>query len=124
MECSQLEGRSILVVEDEPLIALDIETAFKRCGAEVAVANTVKDALALLDSGFSLGILDHGLADGHSTELYDHLRELGVPFIIYTGHAVPEDVRSGGVLVTKPAADQDLTSLAEDLLRAATAKAK
>ena len=118
MERSPLDGCSILVVEDEPLIAMDIELAFEGCGADVAVASTVKDALQLVDDGFSLGVLDHGLSDGHSTELYEHLSERGVPFIIYTGHKVPEGDRNGGVVVSKPAVDGNLRSVAEDLVRA------
>ena len=35
MRAPILAGRSILVVEDEPLIALDIEVALRRVGAKV-----------------------------------------------------------------------------------------
>ena len=118
MERSPLDGCSILVVEDEPLIAMNIEFAFERCGADVAVASSVKDASFLVDEGFSLGILDHGLPDGQGTELYELFHELGVPFIIYTGHEVPEGVRNGGVVVPKPARAEYLLTVAEDLVRA------
>ena len=119
MERSPLDGCSILVVEDEPLIAMDIEQAFARCGAGVAIATTVKDALQIVHDGFALGVLDHGLPDGQGTELYEHLRSLGVPFIIYTGHEVPPGDRNGGVVVSKPAVEGDLRAVAEGLVRAA-----
>ena len=123
MERSPLDGCSIFVVEDEPLIAMDIEEAFRQCGADVVVACTVKDALELVADRFALGVLDHGLADGHSTELYQHLRTLGVPFIIYTGHDVPPGDRNGGVVVSKPAVAEELRAVAEGLVRAAKREA-
>ena len=115
---SALDGCSILVVEDEPLIAMDIQLLFERCGADVTAASTVKDALQLVDEGFSLAVLDHGLADGQSTELYQQLRKRDVPFIIHTGYEVPEDQRHGGLIVSKPAIEDDLRAAAEDLVRA------
>lgn len=118
MERSPLDGCSVLVVDDEPLLAMDIESAFQRCGADVAVASTVKEASFLVDDGFCLGVLDHGLPDGQGTELYELLRDLRVPFIIYTGYEVPEAVRNGGVVVSKPTRAEDLVSVAEDLVRA------
>jgi DNA-binding response OmpR family regulator len=122
VERSPLNGRSILVVEDEPMIAMDIEQAFARCGADVAVATTVRDAMQIVDDGFALGILDHGLPDGHGTELYELMHELGVPFIIYTGHDVPEGDRSGGVVVAKPAAEGKLRAVGEGLVSAANVR--
>lgn len=118
MSHSPLDGCSILVVEDEPVTRMNIEFAFTRCGADVAVASSVKDASQLVDNGFSLGVLDHGLPDGEGTELYTLFHELGVPFIIHTGHEVPEGVRKGGVVVSKPARAEDLLSAAEALVAA------
>lgn len=116
---SPLEGCVILVVEDEPLIALDIEWAFDECGAQIALANTVEDALVLAEQeNFAIGILDHGLTDGESTGVYERLRYRGIPFIIYTGHEVPEDKRGGGMVLTKPASEQDLREAAENLVTA------
>ncbi len=119
MQRSPLDGCSILVVEDEPLIAMDIEQAFARCDAGVAIATIVKDALQIVDDGFALGVLDHGLLDGPGTELYEQMRTLGVPFIIYTGHEVPAGARNGGVVVPKPAMPEELRAVAEALIIAA-----
>jgi hypothetical protein len=38
VERSSLEGKTILVVEKEPLIALDLQRALEAAGAEVTVA--------------------------------------------------------------------------------------
>ena len=40
-----LTGNRVLVVEDEPLVALDIADAFKSAGAEVLIARTLGDAM-------------------------------------------------------------------------------
>ena len=96
MERSPLDGCLILVVEDEPLIAMDIQLLFERCGADVTAASTVKDALQLVDEGFSLAVLDHGLAHGQSTELYQQLCKRDVPFIIRTGYEVPKTSATAG----------------------------
>ena len=45
MQRPSLEGRSILVIEDEPLITLDITQAFEGTGAEITTTNTLHHAL-------------------------------------------------------------------------------
>ena len=49
MESCTLSGRSILIAEDEPLIALDIAEVFKRVGAAIVVTSTVQHALVLVE---------------------------------------------------------------------------
>ena len=46
---SVLSGRTILVVEDEPLIAYLIEAVLASAGANVVIALTLHRALAYLD---------------------------------------------------------------------------
>ena len=79
-----LEGRLILVVEDEPLIGLDIALSLK-APARCISANNLKRALALLIEQFSAAVLDQALSDGDSTILCARLRERGVPFLVYSG---------------------------------------
>jgi CheY-like chemotaxis protein len=65
MDSADLVGQSILVIEDEPLIALDICEALKSAGASVFVANCLHDAFALAEHpDLSGAILDFGLRDG------------------------------------------------------------
>ena len=117
MERSPLQGCSILVVEDEPLIAMDIEIAFEGSGARLHIASTVSDGLALARRyRVGLGVLDHGLTDGDSHELYECLRKQKVPFIIYSGYTVSEDECCGGVVVSKPIPETELRALAEKMI--------
>ena len=72
-----LTGRSILIVEDEPLIALDIVRAFESAGARVLSTATLRQALVFVESnGLSAAVLDHGLSDGDSSKLCERLKEL------------------------------------------------
>jgi DNA-binding response OmpR family regulator len=58
-----LNGIRILIVEDEPLIALDIEGTLEDAGAVVCgSARTVAQALALInDKAFDAAVLDYRL---------------------------------------------------------------
>lgn len=113
-----LEGRSILIVEDEPLIALDIESSLAAKGALITTTSAFDHALILVEhDGLSGAILDHAIGDDKSTPLYDRLNERGIPFIIYSAHSLPAEDRKGGVLLAKPATPEQLVAAVEDLLR-------
>jgi DNA-binding response OmpR family regulator len=43
-----LRGRSVLVLEDEPLIALELLDELRAAGASVIAATNIKDALELI----------------------------------------------------------------------------
>jgi CheY-like chemotaxis protein len=49
MQRLSLKGRSILVVEDQPLVALDITQQFEAAGAALTTTNTLKHALILVE---------------------------------------------------------------------------
>ena len=86
MERPTLQGRSILIVEDEPIITMDLTLALEDTGAFVTSTNTLKHALLLVEhDGLSAAILDHALGDEKSSVLYKRLKERGIPFMIYSG---------------------------------------
>jgi DNA-binding response OmpR family regulator len=121
MQGPTLLGRSILVVEDEPLIAVDIAQAFEPTGAEMTTTNTLRHALLLVENdGLSAAILDHALGDGDSSLLCARLRERGVPFLIYSGFETFEGACKGAPHVSKPASPAMLVAAMEDLIRSAT----
>jgi CheY-like chemotaxis protein len=65
MQRPTLDGRSILIVEDEPLIVMAITQAFEGTGAALTTTNTLKHALLLVEHNALSGvILDHALGDG------------------------------------------------------------
>jgi CheY-like chemotaxis protein len=83
-----LEGRRILVVEDETVIALWVEDVLKQAGATVlGPVASVSEALVLMErETFDCAVLDYKLPDGTITPVADLLVARGLPFIFATGY--------------------------------------
>ena len=82
-----LLGQTVLIVEDEPLIAHNIAQIFARVGAPVVVARSWHEALkAVATNTFSAAILDGMTGDA---ELHQRLAKAGVPYMVYAGSAPP-----------------------------------
>ena len=65
MPSAELADKTILVVEDEALIALDLEGALCDAGANVLIATTVHKAADLIErSEISAALVDYKLRDG------------------------------------------------------------
>jgi len=87
-----LLGKTILVLEDEPLIAFDIERALAIAGATVILCAVATEALEIVRSGpIDCGVLDINLPDGTCYKVADQLRKQGTPFLFTTGY---EQVRA------------------------------
>jgi DNA-binding response OmpR family regulator len=113
-----LKGRVILIVEDEPLIAMEIVRAFERAGARVLKASTLRQALIVVEDGdLSAAVLDHGLTDGDSSKLCERLKELNIPFVLHSGYSAVEGVCGDAVFVAKPENPEVLVTTVEGLLR-------
>ena len=118
MQRPSLEGRSILIVEDEPMIVMDITQAFEGTGAALTTTNTLKHALILVEhDGLSGAILDHALGDGNSSLVCRRLKERGIPFMIYSGYNTVEGPCKEALHISKPAADGVLVAAMEGLIR-------
>jgi DNA-binding response OmpR family regulator len=102
---ASLAGSIVLVVEDEALIAMDIQQAFERSGATVILARTLKDGLMHAEnSAITAAIIDHSLHDGVTTsDVCDALQKRHIPFIVYSGFSEIHGVCAKGELVHKPA---------------------
>jgi len=87
---------AVLIIEDEPLIAMMIEDFIDMLGHKVAgSADSVAAALPLVEAGgFDVAILDVHLRDGACWPVADALAERAVPFLIATGgHVEPPPAR-------------------------------
>jgi DNA-binding NtrC family response regulator len=120
MDSTSLAGRSILIVEDEPLIAFDIVTAFEKAGAVALTARSLADAVRLADhDDLSAAVLDFGLADGDA----DAVCALGPaphplhPHSGYSQYSHHGPACGGGVLIPKPASPTRLIETIAGLLR-------
>lgn len=83
----RLAGLRILVVEDEPLVAMLIEDLLLELGCKVVgPAGTVAQALALADTRLDGALLDVNLGVEQSYPVADKLAADGVPFAFVTGY--------------------------------------
>ena len=117
-------GQSILIVDDEPLIALDVAQAFEDAGAIVTTTTTFREAMALVEKiGLTAAIVDHELGEHDSNQLYARLKARGIPFVTYSGHSRIDGACSDGVHVTKPVDPQVLVNVVARLVAGTTQSA-
>lgn len=79
----------ILIVEDEPLIALGLEQDLEDDGFEVAgIAETVEKAIRLVEAGgFDAAILDGNLFEKSSRPVAELLIANSIPYVVVTGYS-------------------------------------
>ena len=117
MEFPALRGRSILVVEDEMLIGMDIRSALEVAGAHVTATTTVRHALILVEhDGLAAAIMGHALRDENSTELCARLKERGIPYVSYNGYEPVKGASLDAPHVRKQASMDTLLTAVEVLL--------
>ena len=112
----------VLLVEDEPLIALDIEHHLRRAGARVITAGHLDAALSMTEHpDLSAAVVDLRLGDESAVPIFRRLTHRNLPFVVHTGYstdalqlewpAVP--------IIQKPATPDEIAdALAEALLTA------
>jgi DNA-directed RNA polymerase specialized sigma24 family protein/CheY-like chemotaxis protein len=112
----------VLVIEDEPLIALDLKRMLEGLGHRVAIARTHRDTLAAAQVRKpGLVIADIRLADGSSglDAVNDLLRGFTVPVVFVT--AFPERLATGRgpeptFLIRKPFREEALRAIVSQVL--------
>jgi len=85
---SQLLPADVLIVEDDLIIALDLEEIVQRSGVKATrMASSVAEALELIAAATpEFALLDVGLRDETSLAIADRLAALSVPFAFLTGY--------------------------------------
>ena len=78
MSSGPLAGRTVLLVEDEPLVALDIRASLEAAGASVLGAHTLSAGLRLADhADVSVAVVEFRLSDGDGTAICERLKRRG-----------------------------------------------
>lgn len=100
-------GQSLLIVEDEPLIAMLLEDFARTLGYQVAGgADSVDGALARVENGgFDGAVLDVTLRGGRKAwPVADALADRGIPFVLATGGyiAAPPPRHAAVPMLIKP----------------------
>ncbi|WGJ13261.1 response regulator [Methylocapsa sp. D3K7] len=109
-----LEGRAFLLVEDDVLIAMSVESCLLDAGAAtVKIAGSTALAKRVLDEGirFDAAIVDLLLNNEDASPLIEILSELGIPVVVSTGADIDlghPAFSSAVVFLQKPYNDSDL----------------
>jgi DNA-binding response OmpR family regulator len=113
-------SRSILIVEDEPLIAMMLEDFILSLGHEVSGScDSVASALREIESSeFDLAILDVNLKGESVWPVAAALRKKGIPFVLATGgHVDPPPAEFASVpMIEKPYTIDRVTPIIEAVL--------
>ena len=107
-----LPGKTILVVEDEPLIGLDIVSTLEKAGARVSgPVGTEKEAVALIGrKHFDAALLDANLHGRSVDVIAAMLSRRNIPFFFVTGYGkegLPEAFKQA-VALPKPFSERQL----------------
>ena len=83
---------TVLVAEDEFLLALDFEAMLEHLGARVlGPAATTEEALRLLDAELpDVALLDVNLKDGWVTPVAELLRSRGIPYALTSAYSAAD----------------------------------
>ena len=116
------EARRVLIVEDEALLAMNIEDMLTELGHFVtATATRIDKALSLAEGGeFNLAVLDINIAGSNTFQVAAILRGRGIPFIFTSGYGADGlvDGYRGAHLLTKPFGPSELEHMIAQSLSA------
>jgi two-component system, OmpR family, response regulator len=119
------DGATVLVVEDEPDLAKEIQLELENSGHAVRVAHTVDEGLSEARSGWaSVLVLDRMLGEGDGLSVVEALRRdgLSVPVLVVSGLSSVDErilgLKAGGDdYLIKPFDVRELVVRVEALLR-------
>lgn len=113
----------VLIVEDDPFIAMDIESAVaEQLGtrAELIVVESLTQARHICASKLSCALLDIDVVGGKTFDVAANLLRNGTPFAFVSGSTptdVPEDLRTVRFL-RKPFSTQEIARFVSDAVAA------
>ena len=85
---------SILIVEDDPIIAMClVDAVLDLKGHVIGPLSTVREAMEILDQqAIAAAILDAKLLDRDITPVALRLASAGIPLVVHSGTGLPPDV--------------------------------
>ena len=82
-----LSGIEVLLVEDQMLIAMDLEAMLELRGARTITTGSAEDALRILQAlAPEVAVLDINLGIGTSIPVAEELSRRNIPFVFATGY--------------------------------------
>lgn len=124
---SQIHNRRILIVEDNPIVAMGIEAVLADLGCSAIVARRSAQALEQIEgTAIDCAILDISLVAREGEDVAETLKQRRIPFVFSTAldsRSVPARYRSEPILY-KPYATDELIEAIEATLTVAEITAK
>lgn len=111
----------VLVVDDDPLVAMSTSDMLEDLGHEVVMVNSGDEAFQLLRNGLEIDVLitDHAMPGMTGLQLARQTRDLRpeLPILLATGYAdLPQGAASDFARLAKPYQQTDLSSQLRELL--------
>jgi DNA-binding response OmpR family regulator len=111
MAAAGLQGCVVLVVEDEPLVSLNLADVLSDAGAHVVCAKKASEAIQSVERfKITAAVLDINLGDHDCMAICRYLGERGIPFLFHTGYGAPLEGWSTVTVVKKPATPREMTA--------------
>lgn len=114
----------VLIVEDDPFIAMDIESAVADqlgADAELIVVESVEEARRIAERELSCALLDIDVIGGKTFDVARRLQQAGIPFAFVSGSApseVPAPLRDARFL-RKPFSIREVATFVMNAIGAA-----
>jgi DNA-binding response OmpR family regulator len=110
----EVKSLRILIIEDEPMLAVDLEETLIEAGFEVVgIAGRLDKALALIRTcSCDAAIVDANLAGVSANPAARALVDRGIPFVVLSGYALEQqrDKSFGAHYLQKPCRPAQLIS--------------
>jgi DNA-binding NtrC family response regulator len=116
-----LKGRSILVVEDDFIVSIELEALLRDAGADtVYLCRTVGEATAVLDCRrITVAVLDVRIGRDSVAPVARKLAQSATPFLFYTGQVAGDRIIAewpDRTILSKPASSQRIVHAVAGLL--------
>jgi DNA-binding response OmpR family regulator len=114
-----LVGIAVLIVEDEPLIALDLHAALSAAGAGIMAATDAEEALRLIRrNDVTVAVLDIGLGERDCTAVWHALLHHSIPFLFHTGQSRGAMLQAWpqAPVLTKPISHREIVAAVATLI--------
>jgi DNA-binding response OmpR family regulator len=109
---------TVLIVEDEPLIAVCLQELLEDTGLRVLVAGCVQRGMSFVrDPAVRAAIVDWALGSENAGEVCRALSERGIPFCFLTGGLVIPPEWDHVPLLVKPVGSGPLLRVVQQMLR-------
>ena len=115
-----LQGARVLIVEDDLLLLMELESILLEAGAEVAGScRSVREGLAAADDRVAAAILDVRVGRETIAPVARRLASRGTPFVFYTGQVQNDPELAewlGCTVLSKPARPGTIVAALAELL--------